>query len=335
MRRRSPAPLSERRFHRWLARTLRGGPGSLLPLGDDAAALRVPPGAVAVLSTDSLVEGTHFLPGSPPELVGRAAVAVNLSDLAAKGAAPAGVLLALLLPPETPVDWARRLIRGAAAEAKRAGTTIVGGDTKPSSRRAIVGTVVGWADPRHLVPRRAARPGDRIVVTGTVGRGGAAYDRLQRRRGVPRPSDLARLLSVEPRLAEGRWLATRAHAMMDTSDGLAESAHLLAEASGVALELDAARIPWDPGLGRPRPTDPAWLATACFGGDYELFAAVPPRAGRIPGRIATEIGRVRAGRGVTIRIGGVPRRLGRGGWQPFAAAGLSAGPRQRARVARP
>ncbi|MEM0128959.1 MAG: thiamine-phosphate kinase [Thermoplasmata archaeon] len=313
-------PRSERAFHAWLRAGDRPGPGIRLGLGDDAAAVDAPPGRCAVLSTDALVEGTHFLPESRPGEVGKAAVAVSLSDLAAKGAVPAAVLLAILVPPKTPQRWARDVVRGAREAARAAGAALVGGDTKPAPRRAVVGCVLGWADSSLLAPRSGARPGDLLVTTGTVGRGGAAAGL---RGGSPgaRAAAVARMLAITPRLAEGRWLARRARAMIDTSDGIGEAAHLLAEASRVRVVLDARRLPWDPGLGPARPEDPGWLGQALYGGDYELLAAVPRPSRPIPPRIGRVVGTVAAGRGAWIDLGGRIVPLPRAGWDPFAALG--------------
>ncbi|MGI0054904.1 MAG: thiamine-phosphate kinase [Thermoplasmata archaeon] len=311
---------SERDFHAWLAEHLAAGREGPLPLGDDAAAVPSPRGRVAVLTTDSLVEGTHFLPGSPPALVGRAAVAVSLSDLAAKGAEPVGVLLTLLLPRRTSARWAHAVTRGAEATARRYGAKIIGGDTKPSTHRAVVSTMIGWGRARYLAPRHRARPGDALYLTGSVGRGGAAWARLRATRGgSPTNKTLRALLDVRPRVREGIALAPRAHAMLDTSDGLAESARLLARSSRVRVVLEAETIPWDRALGPPRPKARAWRSIAFFGGDYELLLAASPHEQRRIGRYAHRVGRVERGGGAVLELEGRTIRLPPGGWQPFAA----------------
>ncbi len=320
--RRAPRPLRERTFHARLARTLPAGRTGLLPLGDDAAALRPPPGRVAVLTTDSLVEGTHFLPDSPPRRIGRAATAVSLSDVAAKGAEPRAVLLAVLVPPGSPSAWAEAVVAGAEREAARAGAHIVGGDTKPSPVRTVVSTVVAWGWPRRLAPRTGALPGDVVVTTGVVGRGGWAEQRL--RSGAARAR--VELLDVRPRVREGIALGRFAHAMLDTSDGLADSAQLLAEASDVAVRVEEAHLPWTSGLSRMNPT--RRRSVAFFGGDYELLAALPPRtwararsAVRAVGGRLTRIGTVERGHGAWLvgRRGAEPMPVG--GWRPFEADG--------------
>ena len=317
------APIDERSFHAWLARHLPAGHKGLLPLGDDAAALSPPPGRVVVLTTDVLIEGTHFLRGSPPARVGAAAAAVNLSDLAAKGAQPAALLLAVVVPPGTPRGWAVALTRGAERLGERYGAPVLGGDTKPGPVRSVTGIAVGWGRPRHLAPRTGARPGDVLVTTGVVGRGGLAARALRSGRR-PGAHVLSRLLDVEPRVAEGRVLARWAHAMLDTSDGLAESARLLAALSHRKVVVEEARLPWAPGLERVARSASARRAIAFFGGDYELLAALAPadlgratRAVRASGGTVRPIGRVDRGRGAWLQHGGREIPMPPAGWTPF------------------
>ena len=321
---RGSAPIREREFHAWLARHLPAGRGGLLPLGDDAAALTPPEGRVAVLTTDALVEGTHFLPESPPEWVGRAAAAVSLSDAAAKGATPAAVLLALLLPRGSPARWAERVVLGADRMGRSFAAPVVGGDTKPAPVRAVVSTVLAWAPEKFLAPRTAARPGDLLVTTGTVGRGGAAAHRWQHRAASPaqRRRALRDLLDVRPRVREGTALAPWVHAMLDSSDGIAEATRLLSEASHVRVVVEEDRLPLDPAV-RSLPAAARWSASI-YGGDYELLAALPPSA-LGPARAAvrrchgslTVIGRVEEGVGSWVESHRATRPMPPGGWQPF------------------
>ncbi|MCI4325327.1 MAG: thiamine-phosphate kinase [Thermoplasmata archaeon] len=323
-RKAGPSAFSERRFHAWLSRDARRSSQIPLPLGDDAAAVRLRSGRLGLLTTDALVEGTHFLAASPPAAVGRAAAAVSLSDIAAKGGRPVALLLDLLLPPRTPVGWARSVTAGARAEVRRWGGELVGGDTKPSGTRAVVGTILAEADPGRLAPRGAGRPGDRLILTGSAGRGGAAARALEQ--DGPTPAVLRGLLHVEPRLFEGATLVRYAHAMLDTSDGLGEAARLLAQASGVRAELDLEKVPGHPSL-RAVPAGPERERALFFGGDYELLAAVPPgRVGpalaavtAVGGR-AQEIGGLRRGSGAWLRRRGIPTPLPTGGWDPFGWA---------------
>ena len=312
---------SERRFHAWLRQDARPSRGIPLELGDDVAAIRLGGSSVALLTTDALVEGTHFLPGSPAREIGRAAVDASLSDVASKGGRPVALLIDLLLPPSTAPQWARDVVGGAREEIRTWGGELVGGDTKPSATRTVVGTVLAEGDGRHLAPRSGARPGDVLLTTGVVGRGGAAARALAAR--GPTGSTLRGLLRIEPRLFEGRVLARYAHAMVDTSDGLAEAARLLADASGVRLEFDLGRLPFHPAvaaLRRPSERESA----AFYGGDYELLAAVPARSAaaavravRRVGGTATSIGTVRRGRGAFLLGRGTSRPMPAAGWNPF------------------
>jgi thiamine-monophosphate kinase len=320
---RSP-PIDERAFHAWLTEHLPAGRTGRLPLGDDAADLTPQRGSVGLATTDTLVEGTHFLRDSPPGAIGAAATNVSLSDLASKGAQPAGVLLAIVLPPGTPAKWPQRLVAGAEAAAAREGAHVIGGDTKPGPVRTVVSTAIGWARPDRLPPRSGARAGDLLLVTGTVGRGGGAAEEF-RRRG-PAPDVLARLLEGHPRVAAGRALAAYAHAMLDTSDGIADAAQLLAAASRVRIVLDEPSLPLAPGLRRL--PEPRRRAATFFGGDYELLAAVPSRrvlAARravvATGTPIAVVGRVERGRGAVLATTAGQISMPEGGWRPFRTSG--------------
>lgn len=276
-----------------------------------------------MLTTDALIEGTHFAAGSPPRSIGAAAAGVSLSDAASKGARPAGILIALLLPPGTSRHWAESVLRGAEAAGARFDAHVVGGDTKPAPVRAVISTVVGWGTAGSLAPRSGARPGDLLVTTGSVGRGGSAWRRWRTHRGGRR--DLLALLDVRPRVREGLALAPLVHAMIDTSDGIADSAHLLARASRVRLLLDPDRIPWDRSIAAlPRA---AREEAGFFGGDYELLAAVPSSAlrravravGSVGGRLHV-VGRAERGTGAYLSGPSGLRPLPSAGWSPFQRA---------------
>jgi thiamine-monophosphate kinase len=310
--RRRRASLTERGFHRWVRNHLPAGHLGPLPIGDDAAALPVGRHRFVLLSSDALIERVHFRSTTPPTRIGEAAAAVNLSDIAAKGGRAAAVLIDILVPPGTPEAWARAVLAGAERMAARFGCHVVGGDTKPSRTRTVVGVSVGWIARAPLPARSGARPGDLVVTTGVVGFGGAYR------------SDVTRSLTVVPRMAEGRILGPAAHAMTDTSDGVADAAHLVAEASHCKIILDAERIPLHPRLRwGPRPFSER-LRLAFYGGDYELFATVGPsrirglRAGlRRLGSPLTIIGRVEEGRGAWLERAGRLEPLPRAGWRHF------------------
>jgi len=310
--RRRPVALAEREFHRWARAHLPAGHIGPLPLGDDAAALSVGRNRFVLISSDALVEGVHFRRATPPQLIGEAATAVNLSDIAAKGGRPAALLIDLLVPPGTPEEWARSVLRGAERMAARFGCHVVGGDTKPNPTRTVVGVSVGWVGGEPLPTRAGARPGDVVVTTGSVGFGGA-----HRR-------DITGSLRVLPRIREGRVLGPAAHAMTDTSDGIADAAHLVAEASRCRIVLVEEQLPLHPRL-RPRGRSVSRrLRAAFYGGDYELFATLgAPRVARLRSALRrlgcplTIIGRVEKGRGAWLETAGRQSPLPLAGWRHF------------------
>jgi len=252
---------------------------------------------------------------------------VSLSDLAAKGAEPAALLLAVVVPPGTEQSWAEAVIRGAERMGERFGMPLVGGDTKPGDVRTVVSSVVGWARARSLAPRSGARPGDLVATTGVVGKGGMVAARLASHR-PPRRGDLTAMLDVRPRVAEGRLLVRWAHAMLDTSDGVAEASRLLAEASRVRVEVDEAKLPLVAGLRSPGLPAAQRRRRAFYGGDYELLLALPPRAFPFAGRAVksaggrlTAIGRVARGDGAWLVSGDRVRPMPPPGWRPFSRRG--------------
>jgi thiamine-monophosphate kinase len=266
-------------------------------IGDDAALLALPAGELLVVSTDASFEQVHFRRGwlSAREIGARATVAA-LSDLAAMAATPAGLLLALGLPPEWRAEL-DALARGVGETAAAAACPIVGGNVTRAAELSLTITVLGTA--ARPLERSRAHSGDALYVTGTLGGAGAALDALLRG-AEPRAADRARFASPRPRLAEARWLAEHgARAAIDISDGLVADAGHLAAASGVGVTLDLAALPCVEGVTAE--------GAASSGEEYELLVAVPAATpldgdafrGRF-GLALTRIGRVTAGRGVTL-----------------------------------
>jgi thiamine-monophosphate kinase len=264
-----------------------GSPRVIRGIGDDAAVVRA--GGYAVTSVDAMVDGVHFRSGQlSPEEIGHRALAGALSDLAAMGSSAAEAYLALGLPRGSDSDFATSIAEGAQRLAVDHGVTIAGGDVTQSPALTVSFTVVGWiGDPGELVGRDGARPGDRVVVTGTLGAAGAGLALLDdpaASRSVP--PDLADALRTRyarphPRLAEGQLLAARgARSMVDLSDGLATDAGHLAKRSGLRLELSLASLPLADGVelvAARLGVDPRSFA-ATAGDDYELCCCVPATA---------------------------------------------------------
>lgn len=210
-------------------------------IGDDAAVLDVAPGEQLVVSTDATVEGVHFRRGwlTGEEIGGRAAAAA-LSDLAAMGAHPIGLLLALALPDEWRADL-DDLSRGVGRVAGKARCPIVGGNVSKGTALSLTITVLGQS--AHPLRRSGARAGDSIFVTGRLGGPGAALRALLTDE-TPTPLDRQRFACPAPRIAEAAWLASRgATSAIDISDGLTADAAHVARASGVTMEIDARALP--------------------------------------------------------------------------------------------
>jgi thiamine-monophosphate kinase len=298
-----------------------------LGIGDDAALLAVPAGQELAVAVDTLVEGVHFPRGSAAADIGWKALAVNLSDLAAMGASPAWALLALTLP-DGDQAFVEGFAEGFARLARPHRLALVGGDTTRGPLAASV-TVHGFVPPGQALLRSGARPGDAVLVTGTLGDAAAGLRLLQQgRRGESAQEALiARLDRPEPRLAAGMALRGRASACIDVSDGLLADLGHVCTASGVGAELDAALLPLSPALLAQ--FDEA-LAQACAlggGDDYELCFTVPAaRVGEVQADLArlgcgaTRIGRIVEGEGVRVRgADGQWLDMGGAGWDHFPA----------------
>ena len=300
---------------------------AVVGIGDDAAVVEPVRGALEVLTTDSLVESVHFdLRLSRPFDVGWKALAVNLSDIAAMGAAPRAALLSLALPPSLPITAFDELIDGFLALAREHRVLLAGGNITRSPGPLVVDVAAtGAVRRRDLLRRAGARPGDGVFLTGSVGAGVAGLECL--RRGGTDAETEEMQASVEryrrpaPRSRIGALLgrSRAASACMDLSDGLADAAAQVAEASGVGLRLDASALPIDAGARRwfeRQGKDPAMAATA-GGDDYELLFTVPrKRTGRLRhvqqearGVPLTRIGEVTAERGVVLVRDGRPEPL--------------------------
>jgi len=269
----------------------------ILSIGDDAAAFRPRPGYLILVSTDALVEGIHFdFKYCSADDVGWKALAVNLSDIAAMGGMPLYVTTSIALPREVASSFVPRFYRGLTAIARQHGVTLIGGDTCRSPQGVFVDvTIVGEVEPRHLLTRKGAKPGDLIYVTGELGGSAAGMELLSRSRRAPVRSAVAkRHLRPLPRCSAARFLAQRnlASAMIDLSDGLSTDLGHLCEHSGVGGIVEAARIPVARTAGRHRELADSPLHYALHGGeDYELLFTVPSQLSR---RIPKEIGGVPA-----------------------------------------
>jgi thiamine-monophosphate kinase len=317
------------------------GPGTLVGIGDDAAVLATPDGRV-VATTDFLLEGRHFRRDwSGAADVGHKAAARSLADVAAMGAEPSALLVALAAPPGLPVSWARELAAGLAAECARAsarGASVIGGDTARADQVVLAVTGLGDLAGRNPVLRSGAAPGDLVAVAGVLGHAAAGLALLIV--GITADPLVGPLITEHVRPAPPYDAGPEAAdlgatAMIDVSDGLlADLAHV-ATASGVLIDLDSAALrPGDrlitaaravagsrPDLARTgraaRSADDLALSWVLTGGEDHSLAATFPPGTRLPPRWKV-IGAVAEGRGVLVD--GQPWTRARG-WDHFASSG--------------
>ncbi len=238
--------------------------GILIGSGDDCAHLD-PDGRPLVVTTDQLVAGVHFDDSASPEQIGFKAVAVSLSDIAAMGAQPWTWVAGFGMPDDLPEVFAERVLAGMLEAAAPQGASLVGGDITRSATLFVSVTMLGLDVCGRVVTRSGARPGDLLLVTGTLG-----------------GSILGRHLQPEPRVAEGLVL-NRKHAisaMIDLSDGLAGDVEHLARDSDVGIEIEADRLPLSDAARRrsDQTGRPAWEHALCDGEDFELLFACSPAA---------------------------------------------------------
>ncbi|HUQ25525.1 MAG TPA: thiamine-phosphate kinase [Burkholderiales bacterium] len=279
---------------------------ALVGVGDDCALLRPEVGLELAVTTDMLVEGRHFLPGADPRALGHKSLAVNLSDLAAMGAAPKWMLLAIGLPAADEA-WLAAFSAGLFALAARYGVDLVGGDTTRAPQRTITITAIGEVPASVALYRAGARPGDDVWVSGELG--GAAL-------GLSHP-DIAeaakRLHEPEPRVELGERLRGIANAAIDVSDGLAGDLGHILERSRVGAVIEYALIPRNSFFGKIKDPDLERDCILSGGDDYELLftAASARRAdlealGRELGLPLARIGAIQAGepRLVVLDAGG-------------------------------
>jgi thiamine-monophosphate kinase len=257
-------------------------------IGDDVAVLDTGSDDWLLAKVDIQVEGVHFVPGSiSARDLGRKALAINLSDIAAAGGWPDYALVSLALPANTEVAWVEALYHGLRQEGDRYGVAVVGGNMARSPQAIVVDVFVLGRVPRQgLLLRSGAQPGDRVLVTGTLGDSAAGLALLQapsiRLGAAARKWLLARHFTPTPRLPEARIISRRqqATAMIDLSDGLSSDVGHICERSGVGVRLWAARLPTSPAARQVADATgrPVWQLALEGGEDYELCFTAPAEA---------------------------------------------------------
>ncbi len=285
-------------------------PGAL-GLKDDAALIAVSEGNELVVTTDAVIEGVHFLPNDPPGTVGRKALRVNLSDLAAKGCTPLGYLLVLSIPDRIGMNWLSEFAHGLAGDQQEFGVSLIGGDTAATPGPATIAiTAFGELPSGSMLRRSGAKTGDLVYVSGTIGDAGGGLECLKGGGRALQAKDrdflIRRYRLPEPRIKLGQALRTLATSSIDVSDGLLADLGHIGDASGARLVVEAARLPISSSLAA------LWMSNATeraaiYGDDYEIAFTAPPATQNALERAAVEakvsiaqIGYVEAGTGVSL-----------------------------------
>ena len=287
-------------------RPLATDPGAF-DLTDDAAILRSSEDEL-VVTTDAIVEGVHFLSDDPPDTIARKALRVNLSDLAAKGADPAGFVLTLALR-EASDAWLAPFARALGEDASHFHCPLLGGDTVSTPGPLMISiTAFGRVRPGRMVRRKGASAGDRVVVSGTIGDAALGLDVLKGGAAAALGGDerqvlIGRYRVPQPRVALARAVRDHASAAMDVSDGLAGDLAKLCAASGVSAAIDAASIPLSGAAQALTMKGVVRIESIISGGDdYEILCSIPEnwfdafaRAARLADVPVSSIGTVIAG----------------------------------------
>lgn len=294
------------------------GPGGL-NLADDAALLAVGADEELVLTTDMLIGGVHFFPDDPPGAIAKKTLRVNLSDLAAKGATPAGFLLNLALPRDWTADWLAAFAKGLGEDAALFNCPLLGGDTvKSPGALTLSVTALGTVPRGKMVPRPGVAAGDLLYVSGTIGDAALGL-RLRKNDEADRGWIAAldrtaqdalwtRYLLPQPRLALAPMLRAHARAAMDISDGLAGDLAKMLRLTRLTAAIAIGDIPLSPAARQALTLAPELIGPILSGGDdYEILCAVPvaqaaafEAAAKAGNQIVTQIGRAQAGEGAPV-----------------------------------
>jgi thiamine-monophosphate kinase len=301
----------------------------IIGIGDDAAAWHGET-SIQLATVDSLIQGIHFLPGMASwKELGWKALAVNLSDIAAMGGVPRYALVSLAIPDTTEVTEVTDLYQGMIDLAQRFGVAIVGGDTDSAPQVIISLTLLGCtrSEGSHILTRSAAKPGDKIAVTGFLGTAAAGLEMLTRKLQFDPEAEAClrqAFLQPYPRIIEGQLLVEQGvKTAIDISDGLVSDLKHICQASQVSARIEIDRVPIHPAVKRNFGDKSLELALS-GGEDYELLftasAEVIERAKRAASCPVTVIGEILAGEPGSITLinrQGKPFSLGKTGWEHF------------------
>ncbi len=317
--------LGERKAIRLISDILSNGDAAV-GIGDDCAALEFKD-EYLLISTDMISEKTHIPKSMTPWQIGWFIVAINLSDIAAKGGQPIGLVLSLGLPKDTSELFLKELMIGSRECAKKFNTSIIGGDTKENSDIVLSGTVFGLVKIDEFMSRKGGQPGDIVAVTGTLGKAAAGYQALIH--DINNKEIQKGLLEPVPRLKEGISLAKTkiVTSCMDISDGLSSSLYQLQELNNIGFEIMKDKIPLSSKLleiAKNNVNFDVYEQGLHFGGDYELLFTIPPKKfekasnliEKEGGRL-TKIGRVIKGDEIVLIDNGFRKKLTNKGYEHF------------------
>lgn len=285
-----------------------------LGVGDDSALLTPPPQQQLVICADTLVAGRHFPLDTDPHAIGWKSVAVNLSDIAAMGAKPHSILLALSLS-QIDHDWLKAFSQGLYDCCDQFGVSLIGGDTTQSPHLTITVTALGWVETGKAVPRTGAKVGDLICVSGTIGDAAFALQNL----GHPLQK---RLDYPTPRCQLGTTLKGLANSMIDVSDGLAQDLGHILKGSDVGATLELEKLPLSPAL-QDLNHEKQWQYALAGGDDYELCFTISPQhyaqlLEQQPDINITRIGTITENKTLSFQYYGDEVMLNLNGYQHFA-----------------
>jgi thiamine-monophosphate kinase len=315
--------LGERKAIEIISRLLTEG-NVAIGIGDDCAALEFNDSYLLV-TTDMVSEKTHIPSVMTPWQIGWSIVAINLSDIAAKGGKPLGLVLSLGLPKNTSETFFNDIIKGADACAVQHSTSIIGGDTKENPHILLCGTAFGTVQKDKFMARKGAKPEDIIAITGSLGKAGAGYFALKQQ--LKETKLFKGLLEPTPRLVEGRALAESkaVTSCMDISDGLSSSLYQLQQINSVGFEIEFEQIPLSPMLLQVVKKESDLLEWPVhFGGDYELLVTLPQKnvdkamkcIEQIGGSL-TPIGKVTKEKKIFLSRDGAKQKLPNKGYEHF------------------
>ncbi|HEX9907810.1 MAG TPA: thiamine-phosphate kinase [Thermoplasmata archaeon] len=297
---------------------------AVIGIGDDCAAIDIGTKYLLV-TTDMMVTKWHMPKGMGPYDVGWSIVAVNLSDIAAMGGKPLGVVTAIGITRGHPIEFLEQMVDGMNDCARRFGTSIIGGDTKEHEDLVLCGTAIGEVEKDKILLRKGAKPGDLVAVTGNLGRAGAGYHSMKRSLGLKDAEDS--LKRPWPRLKEGLALGNSgiATSCMDISDGLSSSIFEMSRVSGMTYEIDYSKVPRAPEVDMAfQDLERQKDLTLNFGDDYELLFTVKRGAESELAKIAGEtgcpmtvIGKVTSGEENILIDGGKREKLENLGYEHF------------------